>query len=785
MSTRFGQFELLSPLAAGGMAVTHLARTIGAASGSEFVVKRIRPEIASEPELRALFRAEVDLAKGLIHDNIVRTLGDGDVKGELYLLLEYVWGADLRDIGKAARKAGVSIPRPLVASVIRDAARGLEYAHCYGPDDTPVGLVHRDVSPPNIMVGFDGRVAVIDFGIARVEREFQRVREGQLKGKFAYMSPEQVEGLAVDRRSDVFSLGILLWEFTVGRRLFKTTSNIATMAAISTASVTDPREVDATYDADLSVIVMRALERDRRDRFQTAGELADALDGWIRTQDPVDRGAWMASLFEERINHVRELTGAVYDAAPSIPESGAQPEVRMEDDSTLTAPPEPTERPRDGEVQSVVHDLGSDLGTDAFHQASAGGRTVLGIFTLIAVAVLCFVAFRIATQGLGTTHLADADIGPNPDAVDLEFVPPPPLPRTSTSVGSEPAGALVVLNSVATGERTPTQLDLVDGQINVISFHLPEHQTLFLEATAADGINALLEATPEPEVPEVAPEAATPEPAEGSSAEGSGEGADPPPAPGFGRVRVVAQDTAGRPVEAEVLVNGELAGTTPYAFDTPAGQEVHVTARADGLRPSAAYVAPIEWSDRNSEAEVILELTRDAGVANRWTTARLRTSPRESTFSINGEEQQLSMLINLASAELHVLRATAPDHNEVVRAVEGGLGQVEFLMRLEPILTGPGMLSISTEPVEGVTVFVEHLRHGSTGASQITTPLEQSERPAGNYQITLEHRTEEGRTRGRFDVEVQAAHDNRFLFGLDEAGEFVVNTTEVVEIVAE
>lgn len=782
MSTRFGNFELLTPLAAGGMAVTHLARHADDPTSPVVVVKRIRPEIASEDELRELFRAETEFAQGLVHPNIVRTLGAGEVDGELYLLLEFVQGADLRDIGKTVGRAKEKIPTAAVASIIRSAARGLDHAHDYGPTGKSLGLVHRDVSPPNIMVGFDGRVAVIDFGIARVERAYQRVREGQLKGKFAYMSPEQVEGLAVDRRSDVFSLGILLWEFTVGRRLFKTTSNIATLAAISEARVTRPSELLPDYDTALESIVMKALARDRRDRFQTAGELADALDAWLSGAEAVDLGEWMADHFPERVARVRELTGGVYDAVPDSHEP------KMEDEQ---APPEPTERPRDGEIQSVVHELAPDPDADPFHVASAGGRTVLGIFTVIGVALLCFIAFRIATDGIGTSHLADADVTPNIGDVDVEFVPPPPLDRTPTRITSEPAGALVVLNAVATGQRTPAEVALVTDETNVLSLHLDRHATTFIEVEAGTPGHAVLTLVPEPEPTQPDPEqAASAQLGPGQlDADGSGEGSadpgPPPPPPGHGRVRVVARDTSGAPVAADVMVNGVSTGTAPFAFDTLARQEVHVTVRAEGFRDSAAYVAPIAYSDRNSEAEVILEMTRDAGDANRWTTARLRTSPRDSQFSVNGEIQTLPMLLNLPSSEFSLLRATAPDHRPVTRAIEGGLGQVEFLMRMSPILDGPAAISIATEPEEGITVYLERIRHGSAGAHQVQLPLERAEHPAGDYRITLEYRHEEGRTRERFEVEVLEAHDNRFVFGLDEEGALVVLRQEQVALAGE
>lgn len=764
MSTDFGQFELICPLAAGGMAVTHLARLRGDDPGREFVLKRIRPEIASEDELRDLFRVEASIAKGLTHPNIVRTLHDGDVEGELYLVLEYVWGADLRDVGKAARKQGVPIPPTLIARIIADAARGLHFAHEYRVRGARIGLVHRDVSPPNIMVGFDGTVSVIDFGIARVEREFQRVRQGQLKGKFAYMSPEQVEGLAIDRRSDIFSLGILLWEFTVGRRLFKATSNIATMTAIAAAEVQPPTTIHPEYDSALEAIVLKALARDPAARFQRADDLASALDDWLKTQPQCDVGEWTSTLFQARINELRELTGAVYDGRVYAPDfDRMEPKMDSSDDSLH-------QRPRDGEIKSAAHELLPDPGADPFMKANRGSGAVLGFFALIGLAVIAFIIFKIATDGLGTTHLADADVSPNIEAVDVEFVPPPPLPRLATEVQSTPPGALIVANTIATGLRTPAQVDLVEGETNVLSLHLDGHRTLFIETTAGELANGVLvELPPAPPAPPIADV-----PNDGSG-DGSGEVLNPPPPAGHGRIRVIARDTSGQSVPAEVLVNGESAGTAPLTVDVPARLQTHITARAEGLRDSVAYAAPVAWTSVNSEAEVILEMTRDAGVANRWTTARLRTTPRESSVTINGEPNVLSLMMNLSSSEFHLIRATAPDHQPSVRAIDGSTGQISFVMALEPIIQGPATLSLTSVPLEGVTVFVEPIRHGSAGPSQIDLPLVDVGYPGGDYRVTLEHRSEEtGRTRGRFEINVSPGHANRFSFAMTDEGEFII-----------
>jgi hypothetical protein len=177
----------------------------------------------------------------------------------------------------------------------------------------------------------------------------------------------------------------------------------------------------------------------------------------------------------------------------------------------------------------------------------------------------------------------------------------------------------------------------------------------------------------------------------------------------------------------------------------------------------------------NSVAEVVLEMTRDAGQANRWTTARLRTTPRASTVTFNGEERTMSLLMNLSSSEFHVIRATAPDHEPSVRTIDGSAGQVEFVMGLPPIIEGPATLSIEVVPSEGVTVFLEPIRHGSAGPRQLELPLDDAEYPGGDYRITLEHRSEEtGRTRGRFEVNVASGHANRFAFSLAPTGEFIV-----------
>lgn len=307
MPERFGRYELLSRLGVGGMGEVFLARTHGDATlDSVLVVKTLLPALAEDEDVVKMFVGEAKLAAQLDHPNICKVLDLGLESGVLFMALEYIRGADG---DKLTRTAGGPLPVPLATRIIADAARGLDHAHQLKDEEgNLVGLIHRDVSPHNLIVTFDGRVKVIDFGLAKTVGVAQASNTGSLKGKFAYMAPEQVRAERFDLRIDVFALGICLWELLAGEKLFRKDNDIMTLAAIAQCEVEPPSTRNPAIPPDLDAIVLKALAKERAKRFQSAREFAEALEafgarvGGATTQA---LGAWMRTTFREHLEEER------------------------------------------------------------------------------------------------------------------------------------------------------------------------------------------------------------------------------------------------------------------------------------------------------------------------------------------------------------------------------------------------------------------------------------------------------------------------------------------------
>ena len=277
-----GRYQLLSRLAVGGMAEVYLARQ-GELSGFKtlVVVKKVLPHLAVKPDFIAMFLDEARIASMLDHPNVVRITEVGRTDNEYFLAMELVQGKPLAAILQQSEKAKTPIPHNLGALIVANAAAGLHHAHqLTDASGNPLGLVHRDVSPQNIMVSFEGSVKVIDFGIARALGRLGDTNSGSLKGKLGYMAPEQARGESVDARADIFSLGVVLWECVAGRRLFLRENELATLRAVvyePIPSVSKFVEVDTALDA----IIRRSVARSVDERFQTAEEMRIALDRWV------------------------------------------------------------------------------------------------------------------------------------------------------------------------------------------------------------------------------------------------------------------------------------------------------------------------------------------------------------------------------------------------------------------------------------------------------------------------------------------------------------------------
>jgi len=276
--TRLGRYELLRRFAAGGMAELYLARVAGSGGFEKIcVVKRILPQYASDPDFVRMFLDEARLTAAIRHGNVAQVFDMGECDDGLYFAMEYVHGVDLRFVLHTLATRDERLPLEHVLTIGIGAAAGLHAAHeRKDRDGRPLGIVHRDVTPSNLLLAFDGGVKLIDFGIAKATRRVTETRTGTLKGKIAYMSPEQCQGELLDGRSDVFALGVVLYEASTGTRLFANENEYAALRQIVDRDAPPPSTRRADYPPALEAIVLKALARERGRRYPSA--LALQLD---------------------------------------------------------------------------------------------------------------------------------------------------------------------------------------------------------------------------------------------------------------------------------------------------------------------------------------------------------------------------------------------------------------------------------------------------------------------------------------------------------------------------
>jgi serine/threonine-protein kinase len=300
---RIGRYEIAGRIALGGMAEIVLARLLGP-SGFErpVVIKRILPHLAEDPAIVDMFLDEARIVARIRHPNVVQVSELGRHDGELFLVMEYLEGETVASLVRRLSGRGRRCDHDLAAYVCACVATGLHAAHeLRDEDDVCQDLVHRDVSPQNVFVTYDGAVKVLDFGIAKVADRVTKTVTGEIKGKLEYMSPEQILGEDLDRRSDLFSLGIVLYEMATGRRLFKRPTTPAIIQAITSEPLVRPTSVDPELPEALSRICTKALARDPADRYSTAMEMRRDLMGFLESSSP-------EALPEERLAHLmREL----------------------------------------------------------------------------------------------------------------------------------------------------------------------------------------------------------------------------------------------------------------------------------------------------------------------------------------------------------------------------------------------------------------------------------------------------------------------------------------------
>ena len=331
MHPTFGRYELLKRLAGGGMGEVYLARQRGIDGFQKLlVIKTLLPHLCEDEEFITMFKDEARVTAQLIHPNICQVFEFEQVSGVFYMAMEYLRGEDLRRLWKACEQRGTPLRVPLICRVIADAAAGLDFAHSLR-DNTgePYHIVHRDISPQNILVTFEGGVKVIDFGVAKAAGRAQHTRTGALKGKYSYMSPEQVAGAEVDGRSDIFALGIVLHEMLTGRRLFKADSDVQTLARVRECIVAPPSRLNPQLPAGVDQIVLKALAKNPADRYATAQEFRLALEDWLiqgrMSASSAHLAEFLKTIYAERLDKENRLGPLMGDAGFTGPGPGGTP----------------------------------------------------------------------------------------------------------------------------------------------------------------------------------------------------------------------------------------------------------------------------------------------------------------------------------------------------------------------------------------------------------------------------------------------------------------------------
>ncbi|HEY4221345.1 MAG TPA: serine/threonine-protein kinase, partial [Myxococcota bacterium] len=354
MAEVFGSYTLLERIAVGGMAEVYLARAGDEAMrGRAVVVKRMLPQLADSAEHVTMFLDEAKLGTLLKHKNVVEVLDIGQIERSWFMALEYIDGPDLGQILKTARDAKSPLPNDLAAYVIARAAEGLHFAHGVNDPKTgaALGIIHRDVSPQNILVARDGTVKATDFGVAKSEQQMHQTQSGLVKGKIAYMSPEQISAQTLDVRTDVLALGVCLWEALTHKRLYSGLSDVQVMKKIYFEIPPLPSTAvspgAAPIDPELDRICMYALARRKDERTATALKLMEELDAWCAKQpDPPDAhklAAWMKARFVPRATVADAATAWAYKSPARGSQSsvGDSPPV-VDEPSSPSAPGEAT-----------------------------------------------------------------------------------------------------------------------------------------------------------------------------------------------------------------------------------------------------------------------------------------------------------------------------------------------------------------------------------------------------------------------------------------------------------
>jgi serine/threonine protein kinase len=442
-----GRYVLYGELASGGMATVHFGRLSGPVGFSRTVaIKRLHPQFAKDPEFVTMFLDEARLCGRIRHPNVVPTLDVVATEGEIFIVMEYVAGEALSKLMKTAWAKKIPVPPRVAATIISSVLHGLHSAHQTKDEHgRELGIVHRDVSPQNILVGSDGTSRVLDFGVAKAAGRIQTTRDGQVKGKIAYMPPEQLSGGLVTRQSDIYAASVVLWEALTGQRLFDGETEAIVLVRAIEGKVEPPSNFNRQLDAATDAVVMRGLAREPDARFVTARDMALAIEQTIGLASPYEVGEWVESVAAEEIGRrarsIAEIESASMNAAMgggSAPRIGlssqpAEPPHSQVSSISVSRPAISTPAPNKsrratrafGAVAGLLAITGLVLGALALQESLSGAHS--GAANELAHenrGIAIFKPMTSLTKGGGSTTTTTPD--PAPKVAASRALPPPP-----------------------------------------------------------------------------------------------------------------------------------------------------------------------------------------------------------------------------------------------------------------------------------------------------------------------------------------------------------------------